>query len=344
MEVITAPEQVTPSWLTGVLRKNKILTRGKVISVNNKLTKKLSLSVVFRLQISYSTDATPGAPAQLFLKLSSDSKEVEFYNLVASQMDDPPFVRCYDAAYSSESGHYHLLLDDLSDTHFQTEPPFLPSPVECEKGVECLAKLHAFWWDDPRLGKEIGKLFDASELDAFLNDVENNVGRFIDSVGPRLSSKQIAIYERILRAKHRIWGHLTNPKGLTVTHGDAHWWNVLFPRNPDQHRAYLFDWQLWHVDLGPRDLAFMVGLGGYSQRNSALEQRLTHRYYEALIANGLEEYSWDDFWLDYRWSAMRNLNIVVIQWSQGKSEDVWGDSLEKATQAYEELGCPKLLE
>src|SRR5512132_2342654 len=123
MKVITALEQVTPSWLTDVFRKSGLLTRGKVIRVDNKLTKKLSVSVVSRLQISYSIDATPGGPAQLFLKLSSDGKEVEFYNLVASEMDDPPFVRCYDAAYSSESDQYHLLLDDLSDTHFQTKPP-----------------------------------------------------------------------------------------------------------------------------------------------------------------------------------------------------------------------------
>ena len=344
MEVITAPEQVTPSWLTDVLRKSGLLTRGKVISVDNKLTKRLSVSVVSRLQISYSIDATPSAPAQLFLKLSSDSKEVEFYKVVASQMDDPPFVRCYDAAYSSESRQYHLLLDDLSDTHFQTKPPLLPTEHECEMAVECLAKLHAFWWDDSRLGKDIGKLFDESELVDFLNDVEKYIVRFIDSLGQRLSSKHRAIYEQILLAKHKIWGRLTNPKGLTVTHGDAHWWNVLYPRNPDRHRACLFDWQLWHVDLGPRDLAFMVGLGGYSQRNAVMEQALIHRYYEVLTANGVDEYSWDDFWLDYRWSAMRNLNIVVIQWSQGKSEDVWGDSLEKATQAYEELDCSELLE
>jgi hypothetical protein len=129
---------------------------------------------------------------------------------------------------------------------------------------------------------------------------------------------------------------------LTVTHGDAHWWNVLYPRNAN-HQAFLFDWQLWHVDLGPRDLAFMVAMGGYSQRNAAMEQRLIKHYYAVLIANGVNEYTWDDFLLDYRWSATRNLNVVVIQWSQGKGEDVWGNSLEQAMRAYEELGCAELL-
>lgn len=355
--VITTPEEVTPEWLTGVLRQSGFLSRGKVIKVENKLTKRLLVSVVSRLEVSYSADASaPPAPSQLFLKISGPdsvqvvfsephSREVEFYNVIAAEMSDPPFIRCYDAAYSAESGNSHLLLDDLSETHFQPESPHSPEKLYCELAMECMAQLHAFWWEHPRLGKEIGKLFSAGELKAFVGEVEKNVNGFIDFLGDRLSVEGRQIYLRLLAAKYEIWGRLTEATGLTVTHGDAHWWNLLYPRDPDTHRVCLFDWQLWHVDVGARDIAFMVALGGYAERRrgAAMELHLIRLYHESLIAHGVGNYTRDDCWDDYRWSAVRNLNVPVVQWSQGRDAKLWRGNLERALRAYEDLGCSELL-
>jgi Ecdysteroid kinase-like family len=353
-KVIKTPEEVTPTWLTGVLRESDFLRRGKVISVKVKLTKTLMVSVVSRLEVSYSLDAPASAPAKLFLKLSRpnlsqaisselNSKEVEFYRTIPCEMVAPPFIRCYDASYSSESDSSHLLLDDLSETHFQPESSLPPSKLYCELAVECLAQLHAHWWEHPQLGKKIGKLFDESKLNAFVGKVEENVTSFIAFLGDDLSAKRRKIYDRLLSSKHKIWGRLTDATGLTVTHGDAHWWNLLYPRDMDKHRVCLFDWQLWHVDVGARDLAFMVALGGYSQRRAAMEENLIRHYYDSLIKYGVKNFTWDDCWNDYRWSAIRNLNVPVIQWSEGRSAGLWQGNLERAMLAYEDLRCSELL-
>src|ERR1700761_7267941 len=100
--VLTSPEEVTSKWLTEALRKNGLLERGKVINVQNKLTKTLPLSVVSRLAVTYSSDIS--APSQLFLKISrnelsqANGKEVEFYHTLAREMDASPLIQCYDAA------------------------------------------------------------------------------------------------------------------------------------------------------------------------------------------------------------------------------------------------------
>lgn len=352
--VITAPEQVTPEWLTSVFRKSGFLKRGKVINVQNKLTKTLILSVVSRLEIGYSAEVPASLPSKLFLKISRpdlsktgfsepNSKEVEFYRTIARKMNDPPLIHCYDAVYSSELDKFHLLLDDLSETHFQPESPLPPSKLYCELAMDCMAQLHAYWWEHPRLGKEIGKLFDESELTAFVDEVEKNVISFIDFLGDRLSAERRKIYDRLLSSKYKIWGRLTSAAGLTVTHGDAHWWNLLYPRDTVKHRVRLFDWQLWHVDVGARDLAFMVALGGYTERRAVMEQNLIRRYYDSLTAHGVTNYTWDDCWNDYRWSTLRNLNVPVVQWSQGRSTKLWWGNLERAMLAYEDLGCSELL-
>lgn len=345
--VLTTSEQVTPRWLTSVLRENGFLKHGKVINVQNKLTKTLPLSVVSRLAVTYSLDVT--APSQLFLKISrndlpqANSKEVEFYHTIAREMNTSHLIRCYDAAFSTESGRSHLLLDDLSETHFQPKSPSPPQPFYCELAVESIAGLHAFWWEHPQLGKKIGTLFNEKQLSVFLSEVERNILSFIDFLGDKLSVKQREIYDRLLASKGKIWGRLTDAFGLTVTHGDAHWWNLLYPYDAGKHHVCLFDWQLWHVDLGARDLAFMIALGGYSERMVALEQKLVRRYYGSLIAHGVRNYTWDDCWNDYRLSALRNLNVPVIQWLQGRSTELWRSNLERAMLAYEHLRCFELL-
>jgi hypothetical protein len=297
---------------------------------------------------------TASAPSKLFLKVSRPNlsraisselnrKEVEFYHAIAPAMINPPFIRCYDAAYSFEYDRSHLLLDDLSETHFQPESPRPPSKLYCELAVECMAQLHAHWWEHPRLGKEIGKLFDESGLNAFVRKVEENVISFVNFLGDGLSAERRKIYDQLLASKYKIWGRLTDAAGLTVTHGDAHWWNLLYPYDMGKHQVRLFDWQLWHVDVGARDMAYMIALGGYAERRVVMEKNLMRRYYDSLIAHGVRNYTWDDCWNDYRWSAIRNLNIPIIQWSEGRSTELWQANLERAMFAYQDLGCAELL-
>ncbi|MDT4898951.1 MAG: hypothetical protein QOH25_4028 [Acidobacteriota bacterium] len=353
-DVITDLAQVTPRWLTSVLHENGYLHQGKVISVHNRLTKTLALSVVARLELQFSADAAASVPSSLFLKISRpdlpqalaselQGKEVEFYKAVAHVMPDPPFIRCYEAAYSPDSGRIHLLLDDLSETHFQTEPPLTPAQSYCELAVDCLIELHAYWWEHPRLGKDIGTLFAEQELKDFISATEKNIIKFIDFLGDKLSARQRKAYERILASSHQPWKHLTGAKRLTVIHGDAHWWNFLYPRDTSQYRTCMFDWSLWHIDMGARDLAFMMALGWDRERRAASELNLLRRYYDGLLAHGIENYTWDDCLNDYRWSVIRNLNVPAIQWSHGRSPSLWWSNLERAMMAYEDLGCSELL-
>src|SRR5260221_298880 len=83
-----------------------------------------------------------------------------------------------------------------------------------------LTEFHAFWWEHPQLGLEIGKLFTQDELNAFVANVEKNVTAFMDFLGDRLSREQRHIYEQLIASRFEVWGRLTDARGLTVTHGD----------------------------------------------------------------------------------------------------------------------------
>ncbi len=165
---------------------------------------------------------------------------------------------------------------------------------------------------------------------------------FIDAVGDSLTADARRVLERVFSASLTPWLRLTDQRALTIIHGDAHTWNFLFPRS-GKGAAYLIDWQLWHVDVGARDLAFFIALHWYPGRRAELERPLIHYYYERLLEYGVRGYSFDELWLDYRRCVVRNLTIPIIFWRRGMNPEGWWHRLECALTAYRDLGCDELI-
>ena len=366
-KIISAASDVTPDWVTCALHRNGIATNTVVAAVNVVLSKELPVSTVHRLAIKYADNkGDPALPGTLFLKLGGAKggfeamdiakPEVDFYNDLAARIGCPPLIRCYDAVFDKETGRSHLLMEDLTGTHSQPEQKTAPSEEMSRQAVEALAKIHAAWWNSSisdvgfgntdfkgsapgnRVVQENAGRFDEEWLGSFIENLAKHVAEF--SAAARLSEGQKDVYARMLGAAPRIWGRLLDKNGLTVTHGDLHWWNFLYPNDATQDSVRLFDWQLWHVDLGARDLAFLLALGGFAEPRQELEQSLLLSYHEAL---NVESYTWEMLMQDYRSSAIRNLNIPIIYWKQGKHYSTWQDVLRRAEDAFERLGCADLI-
>jgi hypothetical protein len=352
-DVLRRAEEATPEWLTEVLRRRGRLERGSVATVRAASSSTLIVSEVSRLEVSYTPDATRGAPASLFLKLSRpvfqpeaakdhSRMELEFYSSVAPLMPDAPVPFCYDAAFDPVTRAAHLLLEDLTGTHFQPHPSTPPSDAHCEQAVEALAEVHAHWWEHARLGAGVGKLLSEDEVLSVARGAAERFEQFADFLGDHLSPARRALYERVVACFPAPWSRLSSAKGLTLTHGDAHTWNFMYPRA--EGRTLLIDWQLWHPHIGPRDLAFMMALHWTPERRARLEEKLLRRYHEALLARGVGSYGWEQCVTDYRWAALRNLFIPAWQWAGGVPEQVWRPNLERAVAAFEDLRCAELVE
>jgi Ecdysteroid kinase-like family len=80
-------------------------------------------------------------------------REVEFYKQVAPLASTSLVPRCFDAVLDTETKEWHLVLEDLTGTHvIATAWPLPPSFEQCQLMVDALARIHAEWWDHPRLG------------------------------------------------------------------------------------------------------------------------------------------------------------------------------------------------
>jgi len=350
--VIRHLDEITPDWLTEVLCKWHPADELTVIGFRILIQKNLPYSRVARLALQYSRPQR-SMPGTVFIKLCpgsttdnstlSGGKEVDFYMSAAREIGSPPLVKCFDAAGSDGTGHSHILMEDLTETHSQPAENNSPSAEMSWLAVEALARAHAACWNCCSLRNGIGELFDECWLAEFIANLESSTRDFIARSGVVLTDEQRKAYSLMLLNADRIWGRLLNPTGLTITHGDCHWWNFQFPNDADSESVRIIDWQLWHVDLGARDLAFLLALGGFAEPRPELESELLRAYHGTLVASGVSNYSWEKLWDDYRWSAIRNLNIPVIFWSQGKHESTWQTALGRAFDSYARLDCGELL-
>jgi len=349
--IITAIEQVTPDWLTAVLRDAGALARGRVVHVDAD-TSNPFVSMVARLSLTYSDDTPTEAPQRLFLKIANPEiyqkwpergkREVEFYGAIPT--DDYcklPLPRCYNAVWS-EAG-FHLLLDDLTVTHRIIPHPFPPPSSQCKQVVDALARLHDYWWNDARLSVSMGR---ATEQKTVFNGDEDFYPAFADFLGEALWDERRAIFERAITASPRLHERL-HQGNLTLIHGDAHAWNFLYPRDPDG-MAILVDWEAWDADVGVFDLAYMMTLFWFPAHRARVEKALVRRYHECLIENGVQHYDWDACWYDYRHSVIRLLFRPVGWWRERPDDqgwaEIWWPRLERIICAYQDLGCEELLD
>ena len=340
----------TAATLSRLLRASGTLRSGDIAHIEIDLQHNTDLSKLVFLTATYTSDAPADLPRHLVIKTplvqsSQDDHsrgELQFYRRVSSVLSCPPVPQCLAAIESDDGNAGIIVLEDLRATHDQRPWPLPPTKYQSETAIDALAHVHAAYWEAATLGKTIGEPHTTESLTSMVKGIVAHLPAFMDAIGDSLFSDGRRTYERVFASSLKPWLRLTDPRALTIIHGDAHSWNFLFPRS-GSGPAYLIDWQTWHVDVGARDLAFLMALHWYPSRRRELEKALLQRYHEALLAYGVANYTLNDLWLDYRCCAVRNLTIPIIFWSRGMKPEGWWHRLDCALSAYHDLACDELL-
>ncbi len=327
-QVITTIEQVTPEWLSRVLKQTVTHVHIEKVTGGYEGHK-------WRIKAT----GDDGTTYPLFLKLST-IREARFYQAMHDHSGKLPIVPCYEVVIDSD--HAHLLLKYLSETHEARPPSQLP-PIgrECEAIVDGLADFHAHWWDHPALDSVFGGALSGDDLHKFYASHMAIYPAFADFMGDRLPRHRRAIYEAAgsrlpdLMAQRLAKGH------LTLVFEDVHSGNFLYPRRASDP-LYFIDWEQWNVTVAMNDLAYMMALFWSPERRSRLEQPYLQRYHARITAQGID-YSWETLWDDYRLCVMYFLFRPVWQWSRGHFTDVWWNHYERITAVFEDLRCADLL-
>jgi Ecdysteroid kinase-like family len=367
---IPIPDPITPAWLTTLIREAGVLQQGNVIAFETKLNGAFN-SHILHLSILYSPDAPPEAPKDLILKrnipedwgIEAGAEEVKFYTFIATLPDLPPvIVPCYAAAYDPKSGSSYLLLLDVSQTHHQPITrdqqigiiEGIPAEVDIESTVDALARLHAYFWDHPRLKAgvfDIGYWSRNEErFTAYLQRRKLSWDSLIAQEATWLPDSIRETYEQLFLFLPQYWERYLKPrfqseKDLTLLHGDSYFCNFLCPKIPGQGATYLLDWQSPGYDLGSYDLVNLhVPFWTSEQRNeNQREEKILHQYYETLQAHGVQNYSWEQLITDYKMGIIFWLLMPVQDCYNGSSKDYWWPKMQCLIEAYRDWYCEELL-
>lgn len=339
---------ITAETLSDWLHRSGAFSAGAVIAMTVEKAVETPISSLSFLTVQYRPDVPASLPRRLVVKsphtpvTTRGVGEVHFYRDIAPLLGAPPLVPCLAALQESAGDPEIIVLEDLRATHDHPAWPLPPSRQQCELACDALANIHAHWWEAPVLGRTIGQPHTVDSLTIMVRDIAAHLPAFTDALGDALSAAHRRVLERVFGSSLGPWLRLTDPAALTLAHGDAHTWNFLFPRD-GAGPAFLIDWQLWHVDIGARDLAFFMALHWYPSRRRELERSLVQYYHRRLLEHGVANYTFDDLWLDYRRCVVRNLTIPILFWRRGMSPEGWWHRLECALAAYEDLGCAELI-
>ena len=354
--VISNVDEVTPEWLTSILVRSGTMTKGTVTAFDAR-TGQANWSTNGRLYVNYSIDAQGERPQHLFLKMGQFDpdeedafgiSEVTYYMQDYVDVLDAPLVRCYDAAYSESSKRYHLLMDDVSETHIVAaeKEPTLAYGYALAEG---LASLHTRWWGIEKLAEAGAPIHDAVFIQRFVDRCEPGVDHILrrepNDLAPHWPSLMRTLY-----AKHplALIERTNDANGFTLIHGDVGENNIMVPRNGERP-IYLIDRQPFNWSLttwlGVYDLAYAIVLDWPTEVRRECEIPILQCYHDCLIKNGVTHYSWNQLFDDYRLCVAMGVYIATEYCRDGTNKHwfhVWLLMLQRSLVACDDLKCSEL--
>ena len=240
---ITDPSEVTPDWLTHALSENGHLRSGRVTNVtfNDRMKADRQIN---QLQVSYSEDARDDVPETLIFKHSANGhrnvqdkttcagyREGWFYKSFFENCPELPIAKAYVVGLDAEVGQSHILLEDLTESHYLVPDSGEKSQFGGWKNfdnvevdtfiilVQTLGRFHAHWWNDPEIhagmfASSTGDL--PSEIDSL---TDAYVTRALEEIDHKnLDAETLAICRSAIRCWPDVRARYDGP--LTLIHND----------------------------------------------------------------------------------------------------------------------------
>ena len=333
-EFPTTLEQITPAFLSELLGTQVSGVEGDLVAAQG------AVSTAATLRLSYEEPAS--GPVALFAKWSSPleavremaarngmyRREVRFYrDLAASSEIATP--RCYFADWDRRSNEFLLILEDMSASRVGN---FYASSLDDVRTVaEALPAFHARWWER----EELRKLRWLFPLDhpAAVAGLHATYSRALEGVAERFPEEfagALGGFARRVAAGYPELAARFGSRPVTLVHSDLHLQQVFFPGEAGGRFA-VFDWQTIGRGFGGQDLARIVAMSLTPELRREHERSLVERYHHALINAGVDAYSVDACWDDYRLGMTWNVVTNVIAGASIDREAMDADAAEYGT-------------
>ncbi|MCK9894514.1 aminoglycoside phosphotransferase family protein [Frankia sp. AgB32] len=315
--VVDDPAEITPAWMTDVLRAG-----GSDVEVTGLRYEPVGTgqtAVSYRFHLDLKPGQTSRGPRSVVVKMAAGStdvrrrlrrayrSEVGFYVAFASRA----LIRvphCWSAALSEDRLRFTLVLEDVRPARAgrQVEGCTL---AEATLAVENLAGLHAPFWNETDLVAQADWLIELDDAGlAILGKTAvaaaaDFTARYHADLGPR----DVGVLRRAAELVAG-WGNRMSSH-RSLVHGDYRLDNLLFLGDGEQRTV---DWQTVEVGLPGRDLAYFLSTALAPADRRSHEAGLVAAYHRRLLAHGVTGYSADDCFEDYRCGMLQGPVITMI--------------------------------
>ncbi len=269
--------------------------------------------------------------------------EVRFYRELAPTLD-VRVPRCHHGAASATSGDFVLLLDDLT--------PAVPGDqiagctlAQAQDAVRNLAGLHGPRWCDPTLLQVEGLALNGPEDARMLGELYGPATElFLEGLGDLVAAEDRETLRACVAPCER-WA-LARSERFGPVHGDYRLDNLLFPPDgaPGVHAV---DWQTLSLALPARDLAYFVATSLDTAPRRSHERDLVATYHGRLTSYGVEDYSLEQCWDDYRFAQLQGPLVSVFGCAYGtrteRGDRMFAVMVRRACAAIRDLGTLALI-
>ena len=275
---------------------------------------------IVQISVDYDDPACP-LPRQFIAKIKSRNqtvvdqvirvydlyrREASFYKEFTDAGIDVP--HCFACEHDTETQDLVILMGDLTPAR---SPSWAPNSDETVLALSRLPAFHAKWWNDPKL----------RDRDWLVQFDDRNFFFAAASAGnmaiPLLSEHFNDEAEHTAEMMRVHLAHLdsiieyTANRPFTFVHGDYHPKQMFFPTDAGGRFAVI-DWQFPFVAQGAWDFVRMMVLGLDIDERRAREDELIADYYQALLDNGVEDYSMQDLENDLKIGILVNQMIMMV--------------------------------
>jgi len=274
-----------------------------------------------RLQIDYAAPAE-GLPQTLVAKypsadaLSRSSavamgiyrREVEFYRDVAPRLS-MRVPRCYYLGVDAGGEDFLILMDDLAPARPGDQIAGC-SPAVARAAVLELVGLQAPTWNDAALGERF-----AEPEDGFFKDMlglyRQMLPTFVERFGARLEADELAIIERLGDSPTApLFQDVGRP--FCLEHRDYRLDNLMIDERGPEPLVTVVDWQGMRTGRPLNDVALCLAGSLEPAERRRCETQVLEDYHQALCAAGVEDFSWEQCFYEYRRAAFAGFGLTVV--------------------------------
>jgi Ecdysteroid kinase-like family len=351
----TTIDGIDSAWLTAAMRRSGRLAPADsvtLVKVESMTAGTAFSTMMYRLVL----DGPADAPRTAILKLPIEGpvrdlldgigayrRELTFYRELAPNLP-VRVAEAYVAEISSESTDFVLVLEDLIGLQPGDQLKGL-TLAQAEGAVDYLAAFHGWGWENPRLDEFADRF---PPLDGAVGSGgQQQFGQIFKTTWPgareHMSGAALKVGDALPELVPLFIQELAAPK--TIAHGELRAENLFLSSDG---AILMVDFQTVGQQAGIVDLAYLISQSMPTDVRRGHDEALIRRYHQGLLAAGVESYSFEQAWRQYRLAVAFNLILPGVAFMTFASVDdraqrLLIEMLQRASAAINDLDCCALI-